>query len=136
MHLVPIASASADARRKTKAVIARHYNVRGPFRFLHVNLLDNRSEFSAPLEVNLRKEGDDYWGRCSGRSPSRTPSLDSRGGRASPHLLDVRLNFDSVDYGRRSRAARTRNGTVQATYCRKKTVLKSMNVAKTSRTAR
>jgi len=28
VHLVPIASASADARRKTKAVIARHYNVR------------------------------------------------------------------------------------------------------------
>jgi hypothetical protein len=27
-----------------------------------VNLLDNRSEFSAPLEVNLRKEGDDYVG--------------------------------------------------------------------------
>jgi hypothetical protein len=25
-----------------------------------VNLLDNRSEFSAPLEVRLRKEGDDY----------------------------------------------------------------------------
>ena len=29
----------------------RHYNVRGPFPFLHVNLLDNRSEFLAPLEV-------------------------------------------------------------------------------------
>jgi hypothetical protein len=40
-----------------------------------------------------------------------------------------------VDHGRRSRAARTRNGTVHATYCRKKTVLKSVNVAKTSRTA-
>ena len=66
MHLVPIASASADARRKTKAVIARHYNVRGPFLFLHVNLLDNRSEFSAPLEVNLRKEGDDYVGEVFG----------------------------------------------------------------------
>jgi len=34
--------------------------VRGPFMFLHVNLLDNRSEFSSPLEVSLRKEGDDY----------------------------------------------------------------------------
>jgi hypothetical protein len=28
--------------------------------FLHVNLLDNRSEFSSPLEVSLRKEGNDY----------------------------------------------------------------------------
>jgi hypothetical protein len=34
--------------------------VRGPFAFLHVNLLDNRSEFSAPLEISIRKEGDDY----------------------------------------------------------------------------
>jgi hypothetical protein len=66
VHLVPIASASADARRKTKAVIARHYNVRKPFLFLYVNLLDNRSEFSAPLEVNLRKEGDDYVGEVFG----------------------------------------------------------------------
>ena len=60
VHLVPITSSSADARRKKRAEIVRHYNVRGPFLFLHVNLLDNRSEFSAPLEVSLRKEGDDY----------------------------------------------------------------------------
>jgi len=40
--------------------------VRGPFLFLHVNLLDNRSEFSASLEVSLRKEGDDYVGEVFG----------------------------------------------------------------------
>jgi hypothetical protein len=60
VHLVPIPSSSADARGKKKAEIARYYAVRGPFLFLHVNLLDNRSEFSSPLEVKLRKEGDDY----------------------------------------------------------------------------
>jgi hypothetical protein len=60
VHLVPIPSSSAAARHWKKAEIVRHYNVRGPFLFLHVNLLDNRSEFSAPLEVSLRKEGDDY----------------------------------------------------------------------------
>jgi hypothetical protein len=60
VHLVPIPSSSADARRKLRAEIIRHYNVGGPFLFLHVNLLDNRSEFSAPLEVSLRKDGDDY----------------------------------------------------------------------------
>ena len=43
-----------------KAEVARYYNVRTPFLFVHVNLIDNRSEFSAPLEVGLRKEGDDY----------------------------------------------------------------------------
>lgn len=60
VHLVPIPSASAEERRRKRALIVRHYNVRGPFLFLHVNLLDNRSEFSAPLEVRLRKEGEDY----------------------------------------------------------------------------
>jgi len=60
VHLVPIKSPSAEDRRRKRAEVTRHYNVRGPFLFLHVNLLDNRSEFSAPLEVALRKEGDDY----------------------------------------------------------------------------
>jgi hypothetical protein len=66
VHLVPIGSSSAEVRRKKRAEIARHYNVRGPFLFLHVNLLDNRSEFSAPLEVTLRKEGNDYVGEVYG----------------------------------------------------------------------
>jgi hypothetical protein len=66
VHLVPIPSSSADARRTKRDEIVRHYNVRGPFLFLHVNLLDNRSEFSAPLEVSLRKEGHDYVGEVSG----------------------------------------------------------------------
>jgi hypothetical protein len=60
VHLVPMPTATAEARRQKKAEIVKHYNVRGPFAFVHVNLLDNRSEFSAPLEVSLRKEGDDY----------------------------------------------------------------------------
>src|SRR6516164_7004492 len=33
VHLVPISSSSAEARRRTKAEILRHYNVRGPFFF-------------------------------------------------------------------------------------------------------
>jgi hypothetical protein len=66
VHLVPIASSSAEARRKKRDEIAQHYGVHGPFLFLHVNLLDNRSEFSSPLEVSLRKEGDDYVGEVFG----------------------------------------------------------------------
>jgi hypothetical protein len=66
VHLIPLPSSSADARRKKKASIVKHYNVRGPFLFLHVNLLDNRSEFSAPLEVSLTKEGNDYVAEVSG----------------------------------------------------------------------
>ncbi|MFN8095949.1 MAG: hypothetical protein U0599_27655 [Vicinamibacteria bacterium] len=40
--------------------------MKGPFFFLHVNLLDNRSEFQAPLSVALAKEGDDYVGEVQG----------------------------------------------------------------------
>ena len=60
VHLVPVKTSSEQARRAKRAELARHYAVRGPFLFLHVNLLDNRSEFSAPLELTLRRDGDDY----------------------------------------------------------------------------
>jgi hypothetical protein len=66
VHMIPIDSSSREARRIKKAQIIEHYNVRGPFLFLHVNLLDNRSEFSAPLEVTLEKEGNDYVGEVFG----------------------------------------------------------------------
>jgi hypothetical protein len=60
VHLVPVPNSSEETRRGKRSMIARHYNVKGPFLFLHVNLLDNRSEFSAPLEVTVRKERNDY----------------------------------------------------------------------------
>jgi hypothetical protein len=60
VHLVPVKNCSAENRAKKKREIARHFNVRGPFLFLHVNLIDNRSEFAAPLEVHLSKEDGDY----------------------------------------------------------------------------
>jgi hypothetical protein len=60
VHLVPVRSALAEVRRAKMAEIAKEYKVQGPFLFLHVNLLDNRSEFQAPLEITLWKEGDDY----------------------------------------------------------------------------
>jgi hypothetical protein len=66
VHLLPISDSTPEARLKKRAEIAKHYNVHGPFLFLHVNLLDNRSEFSAPLEVSLQKEGNDYIGEAFG----------------------------------------------------------------------
>ena len=63
---VPIASSTAEARRKKRAEIARYHGVRGPFLFVHVNLLDNRSEFSSPLEISIRQENDDYVGEVFG----------------------------------------------------------------------
>jgi len=66
VHLVPIKNSSVDARNNKREEIAKHYNVRGPFLFLHVNLRDNRSEFSAPLEAVIRKEGNDYFAEVYG----------------------------------------------------------------------
>jgi len=66
VHLVPVKSSSIEARNKKREEITRHYNVQGPFAFVHVNLLDNRSEFSVPLEVTIRKEGNDYFGEVYG----------------------------------------------------------------------
>jgi hypothetical protein len=60
VHLVAVTTSSPETLRRKKAQLTRHYNVRGPLLFLHVNLLDNRSEFSAPLEVTLRRDGNDY----------------------------------------------------------------------------
>jgi hypothetical protein len=60
VHLVPVKTSSPEDRLRKKKEIARHFKVPGPFLFLHVNLLDNRSEFAAPLEVDLRKEDGDY----------------------------------------------------------------------------
>jgi hypothetical protein len=66
VHLVPIKSSAADVRHKKREEIARHYNVRGPFLFLHVHLRDNRSEFSGPLEATITKEGNDYFAEVYG----------------------------------------------------------------------
>ena len=45
---------------KKRQEIISHYSVQGPFLFVHVHLRDNRSEFSAPLEFQVEREGPDY----------------------------------------------------------------------------
>src|SRR4029079_338313 len=59
VHLVPVKTSSAEDRRRKKTEIARHFKVAGPFLFLHVNLIVNRSEFAAPLDVHVTKEDGD-----------------------------------------------------------------------------
>jgi hypothetical protein len=66
VHLVPVKSSSEEMLNKKKAEIMRYFNLHEPFLFLHVNLLDNRSEFSRPVEVGLRKIGSDYVGEVFG----------------------------------------------------------------------
>ena len=58
VHLAPVrVLATANCGRKLE-VIRKHYRMTGPVAFLHVNLLDNRSEFLAPLTLEVRaKDG-------------------------------------------------------------------------------
>lgn len=60
VNLVPLRRSTARAREKKAKEIRQHYHVRGPLAFLHVELIDDRSEFMAPLRLRLEKEGDDY----------------------------------------------------------------------------
>ena len=60
VHLVPIRTASTEARKAKLDEIHKHYTQRGHFAFVHVHLLDNRSEFFAPLKIQVRQEGDCY----------------------------------------------------------------------------
>ena len=61
VHAVPIRTATPEARRRKLSEIHKHYTTRGKFAFIHVSLLDNRSEFFAPLLVRVSKEGDDCY---------------------------------------------------------------------------
>jgi len=60
VNLVPVRTDSPQARVQKAAEIRRHYKTDAPIAFLHVYLLDNRSEFVAPLRIAVRKENDNY----------------------------------------------------------------------------
>jgi hypothetical protein len=66
VHLVPMRVNSRAARERKSAEIRRHYLVEGPMAFVHVELLDNRSEFLAPLPFHVTREGDDIFIRVTG----------------------------------------------------------------------
>lgn len=60
VNLIPNAVASAEERSQLTQKIRQHYKVDGPIAFLHVNLMDNRSDFLAPLQLKLSREQDNY----------------------------------------------------------------------------
>jgi hypothetical protein len=59
-HLLPLKTNTPQARARKAAEIRRSYRADEPLAFVHVNLLDNRSEFLAPLELEVRREGRDF----------------------------------------------------------------------------
>ncbi len=60
VNLVPIRSLDARIRRARTTKIRSHYKLTGPIAFLHVSLLDNRSEFLSPLCLKVTKDDNTY----------------------------------------------------------------------------
>jgi hypothetical protein len=66
VHLVPTGAVTREERARKATSLRRHYCLEGPMAFVHVELLDNRSEFLAPLQLQVRREGEDYAIRVTG----------------------------------------------------------------------
>jgi hypothetical protein len=60
VNLVPIRTDTPEARRAKAEEIRKHYRSEAPIAFVHVYLLDNRSEFFAPLKIQVLREDDSY----------------------------------------------------------------------------
>ncbi len=60
VNLVPVPNLDAGFRRERTAKLMRNYCVAGEIAFVHVTLLDNRSEFLSPLTITVRHEDGQY----------------------------------------------------------------------------
>jgi hypothetical protein len=65
VNVVPIRSLDPSVRQDRIRKIRAHYKLDGPLAFLHVTLLDNRSEFMSPLHIKVTREGDVYLAEAS-----------------------------------------------------------------------
>jgi hypothetical protein len=60
VNLIPHHIPTADYRALTAEKVQRHLKIEAPLAFIHVSLLDNRSEFLARLQVRVRRETNHY----------------------------------------------------------------------------
>lgn len=60
VNLIPHHTPTFEHRSMLATKVRDHYNVKGPLTFLHVNLMDNRSDFLAPLRLKVFREDDHY----------------------------------------------------------------------------
>jgi hypothetical protein len=60
VNLVPVPGLLPEIRARSTNQIRNYYQISGPMAFVHVGLLDNRSEFLSPIEVCVRKEHGEY----------------------------------------------------------------------------
>ncbi len=54
-NIVPIVTLDKAYRSEIRAKIEKHYKISGPLTFLHVELLDDRSDFYEQLEVEVKR---------------------------------------------------------------------------------
>jgi hypothetical protein len=66
VNLVPLSFPGGAFRASKTREIRERYKVSGPLAFLHIHLLDNRSEFISRLRVRIRREEENFlievWG--------------------------------------------------------------------------
>ncbi|MCU1337585.1 MAG: hypothetical protein JWO19_3166 [Bryobacterales bacterium] len=60
VNMVPVGRPDLQARAARAAQLRKYYKVEGLLVFVHVRLLDNRSEFLSPLEITVTEEADHY----------------------------------------------------------------------------
>ncbi len=60
VNLIPHHVATPENRARLTEKVRKHYRIEGPLCFLHVNLLDNRSEFLAPVRLRVFQEDDHF----------------------------------------------------------------------------
>jgi len=60
VNLVAAYSLDENVLRAKEAQVRRYYRVEGPLAFVHVTLIDNRSEFLGPVCLRVRRTGPNY----------------------------------------------------------------------------
>jgi hypothetical protein len=60
VNLVALRMNTPEARARKAAELRQHYAMSGPLAFIHARLLDNRSEFIAPLRIRVTNEGENF----------------------------------------------------------------------------
>ncbi len=60
VNMVPVESLDANERADRAAKLRKYYQVNGVLAFVHIRLLDNRSEFLSPLEITVSQEDGQY----------------------------------------------------------------------------
>ena len=60
VNMVPVRSLEKDIRDQRVRKVRSNYNVKGDVALVHLELLDNRSEFLTPLQITVTKDGEEY----------------------------------------------------------------------------